>query len=55
MENKTLFVLAAPSGYWEQVFSRQEQAEEWMEINFPPNWNHGYTIQEWVAEKVDPA
>ena len=50
---KTLYVVTAPSGYWEHVSSYRDGAQSYMDRHFPPNWKHGYTIKVWEAFAVD--
>lgn len=50
---RTLYVVTAPSGYWEHVSSSFDGAQYYMDRNFPNNWDHSYTIKIWEAFQVD--
>ncbi|MGC1497971.1 MAG: hypothetical protein WA790_19355 [Sulfitobacter sp.] len=47
---KSIFVVTAPSGFWEAAHMSREGAEEYMDRHFPSVRTLGYKIVEWEAK-----
>jgi hypothetical protein len=50
---KTIYIVVAPSGYWEHVCSSEQSAKEICWAEFESRGCKGYTVEKWNATKDD--
>jgi hypothetical protein len=50
---KTIYIVVAPSGYWEHVCSNEQSAKETCWAEFESHGCKGYTVEKWNATKED--
>ena len=48
---KDIYVIVAPSGYWEDFFWTKEAADRTLQVDFDRKGMRGYSVEKWTAQK----